>query len=71
MSERLIKRAEDLPVGATIKLDGKVARVVAPSTVAQNDFELAGRRYRGRTVTIHTNKADVLTSLPCNVEIVD
>lgn len=72
MTKKLMKRAENLPVGATIKVGpGKFAKVIAQSTVGEVDFELLGRRYQGRNVTIHTNKGDILTTLPCHVEIVD
>jgi hypothetical protein len=66
------KKAENVPVGSTILTGrGKAARVTKPSTVTQNDFTVLGRRYQGQTVTVHTNKGDILTTLPCDVEVVD
>jgi hypothetical protein len=70
---KLWKRAEDLPVGATIKVGpGRYETVVAPSTVSehvQTFGRSAGQKFTD--VTIHTSEHDILTSLPCRVEIVD
>jgi hypothetical protein len=67
------KRAEDLPVGASIKVGpGRYETVVAPSTVktrVQTFGPSAGEKFTD--VTIHTSEHDILTGLPCDVEIVD
>jgi hypothetical protein len=66
------KEASDLPVGATIKVGpGRYEKVVAPTTVKEHTttWPVAGEKFK--TVTVHTDKSDILTTHPWNVEIVD